>query len=110
MYLTASICVIDWQDERRGVYVKGLTCRQAENEEDALNMLFEVQPTPLTSNVWTMSIDVCIQGERNRTIAEHALNKHSSRSHCIFTITVEVIHPLIPVGWYCYNISLSVYA
>ena len=30
------------QDERRGVYVKGLTCRQANNEEDALNMLFEV--------------------------------------------------------------------
>jgi kinesin family protein 6/9 len=51
------------------VYVKGLTCRQATNEEDALNMLFE--------------------GERNRTIAEHSLNKHSSRSHCIFTITVE---------------------
>ena len=30
------------KDERRGVYVKGLTCRQANNEEDALNMLFEV--------------------------------------------------------------------
>ena len=30
------------QDQRRGVYVKGLTCRQANNEEDALNMLFEV--------------------------------------------------------------------
>ena len=30
------------------------------------------------------------QGETNRAIAEHTLNKHSSRSHCIFTIYIEV--------------------
>ncbi|XP_062459880.1 kinesin-like protein KIF9 isoform X2 [Pezoporus occidentalis] len=29
------------------------------------------------------------QGENKRVIAEHALNKHSSRSHCIFTIYIE---------------------
>ena len=29
------------------------------------------------------------QGEANRIIAEHSLNQHSSRSHCIFTIHVE---------------------
>lgn len=39
------------------------------NEEDALNFLFE--------------------GDTNRTISEHRLNKSSSRSHCIFTIHVE---------------------
>ena len=31
-----------------------------------------------------------LKGETNRTIAEHSLNKRSSRSHCIFTISVEV--------------------
>jgi len=46
--------------------VKGLSKKQADNEEEALQMLFE--------------------GENNRTIAEHKLNKTSSRSHCIFTI------------------------
>lgn len=30
------------------------------------------------------------QGEMNKIIGEHALNKHSSRSHCIFTVHVEV--------------------
>lgn len=39
------------------------------NEEEALNLLFE--------------------GETNRTIAEHRLNKSSTRSHCIYTIHLE---------------------
>lgn len=30
------------------------------------------------------------EGENNRTIAEHKLNKTSSRSHCIFTIHLEI--------------------
>ena len=59
------------QEDHKGyVQVKGLTVRQADNEEAALEMLFE--------------------GENNRTIAEHKLNKHSSRSHCIFTIHLEI--------------------
>ncbi|XP_035172011.1 kinesin-like protein KIF9 [Oxyura jamaicensis] len=53
----------------RGVYVKGLSVRPVSHEEDALNLLFE--------------------GETNRVIAEHSLNKNSSRSHCIFTIYIE---------------------
>jgi kinesin family protein 6/9 len=48
------------------VYVKGLSYRLANTEEEALNLLFE--------------------GETNRTIGQHVLNKQSSRSHCIFTI------------------------
>ncbi|CAF2664748.1 unnamed protein product [Rotaria sp. Silwood2] len=51
------------------VYVKGLSYRIANNEEEALNLLFE--------------------GETNRSIGQHVLNKQSSRSHCIFTILVE---------------------
>ena len=40
-----------------------------ENEEDALNQLFE--------------------GEINRTYAAHELNSHSSRSHAVFTLHIE---------------------
>jgi kinesin family member 6/9 len=39
------------------------------SEEEALNQLFE--------------------GDMNRTVSEHLLNKASSRSHCVFTIHVE---------------------
>uniref|UniRef100_A0A8C8ATE8 Kinesin-like protein n=1 Tax=Otus sunia TaxID=257818 RepID=A0A8C8ATE8_9STRI len=53
----------------QGVYVKGLSIHPVSHEEDALNLLFE--------------------GETNRAIAEHTLNKNSSRSHCIFTIYIE---------------------
>ncbi|XP_068790123.1 kinesin-like protein KIF9 isoform X1 [Struthio camelus] len=53
----------------QGVYVKGLSIHTVSHEEDALNLLFE--------------------GETNRVIAEHTLNKNSSRSHCIFTIYIE---------------------
>ena len=54
------------EDQKGYVVVKGLTLKPAENEEAALEMLFE--------------------GENNRTVAEHKLNKASSRSHCIFTV------------------------
>ena len=57
------------EDSRGSIFVKGLTLRPVSNEEDALNMLFE--------------------GETNRVIDEHSLNKYSSRSHCVFTIHVE---------------------
>ena len=40
------------------------------NEEEAFNLLFE--------------------GESNRTVSEHQLNKGSTRSHCIFTISIEM--------------------
>ena len=40
------------------------------NEEEALNHLFE--------------------GEINRTVSAHQLNKESSRSHCIYTIHLEI--------------------
>lgn len=52
-----------------GIHVKGLSRHLCTNEEEALNFLFE--------------------GETNRTISEHQLNKLSSRSHCIFTIHLE---------------------
>lgn len=49
--------------------MKGLSMHVCNSEEDALNSLFE--------------------GELNRTVSEHQMNKASSRSHCVFTIHIE---------------------
>lgn len=108
--------------------MKGLTMRLAKDEEEALNMLFEVcvctcthallqldrkdfrAPLPALSCsgssvlplTWYCSMPptVCLllQGDTNRKIAEHALNTHSSRSHCIFTIHVEVSVTCLPLS------------
>ncbi|KAL8610516.1 Kinesin-like protein kif9 [Nucella lapillus] len=56
-------------ENQDGTYVKGLASHLAQNEEEALNLLFE--------------------GETNRSIASHSLNRMSSRSHCIFTVYLE---------------------
>ncbi|KAI4891363.1 hypothetical protein NFI96_022951 [Prochilodus magdalenae] len=64
-----------------GVSVKGLSLHVVHNEEEALSVLFElVAPKPVVYDML---------GEMNRIIGEHALNKNSSRSHCIFTIHIE---------------------
>ncbi|XP_064797774.1 kinesin-like protein KIF9 isoform X1 [Oncorhynchus masou masou] len=52
-----------------GVSVRGLSLHPVHSEEAALNLLFE--------------------GEMNRIIGAHALNKNSSRSHCILTVHIE---------------------
>ncbi|XP_074701082.1 kinesin-like protein KIF9 isoform X3 [Strix aluco] len=70
----------------QGVYVKGLSIHSVSHEEDALNLLFE--------------------GETNRAIAEHTLNKNSSRSHCIFTIYIESEGQVLKEAMYI-NKSLS---
>ncbi|NXG75701.1 KIF9 protein, partial [Baryphthengus martii] len=62
-------------DSPRGVYVKGLSVHPVGHEEEALNLLFEARNSESDS-----SADV---------MAEHTLNKTSSRSHCIFTIYIE---------------------
>jgi kinesin family protein 6/9 len=56
-------------EDKNSSTVKGLTIKQVFSEEEALNLLF--------------------QGETNRSISEHQMNKNSSRSHCIFTIYIE---------------------
>ncbi|CDW82929.1 kinesin motor domain-containing protein [Stylonychia lemnae] len=56
-------------DSRGGVAIKNLSMIVCNQEEDALNQLFE--------------------GDMNRTVSEHQLNKASSRSHCVFTIHIE---------------------
>jgi len=62
---------INFQEDAKGnVVVKGLSKHTVANEEEAFNLLFE--------------------GESNRTISEHQLNKASTRSHCIFTISIEM--------------------
>jgi kinesin family protein 6/9 len=49
--------------------VKELSMKQCSNEEEALNCQFI--------------------GDISQTIAEHLLNKSSTRSHCVFTINVK---------------------
>lgn len=56
-------------DYKYGISVKGLTQVLCNSEEEALNQLFE--------------------GESNRTVAEHKLNKSSTRSHCVYTLHLE---------------------
>ncbi|XP_063273699.1 kinesin-like protein KIF9 isoform X2 [Prinia subflava] len=56
-------------DGPQGAHVRGLSIHPVSHEEEALHLLFE--------------------GETNRVIAEHSLNKNSSRSHCIFTMYIE---------------------
>ena len=57
-------------DDHGNVMVKGLTMQSATSEEEALNFLFE--------------------GETNRAIAEHQMNKNSTRSHCVFTMHLDI--------------------
>lgn len=57
------------EDPHHGVFVKGAMMPECPTDEEALAKLFE--------------------GETNRTISEHKLNKTSSRSHCIFTLHLE---------------------
>lgn len=54
---------------RGNVEVRGLSMPVASSPEEALHWFF--------------------QGDTNRHVAEHALNKGSTRSHCVFTIYVE---------------------
>ncbi|XP_004368526.1 kinesin-like protein KIF9 isoform X2 [Trichechus manatus latirostris] len=56
-------------ENSQGVFIKGLSVHLTSQEEDAFSLLFE--------------------GETNRIIASHTMNKNSSRSHCIFTIYLE---------------------
>merc|ERR1719482_1223229 len=57
------------EDSRGSIQIRGLTMPVCGTEEEALHIFFE--------------------GDTNRHVAEHALNKGSTRSHCIFTIHVE---------------------
>ncbi|KAF0973562.1 hypothetical protein FDP41_008266 [Naegleria fowleri] len=57
------------EDNKGNIMVRGLKCHIVNSEEEALSMLFE--------------------GETNRAICEHQLNKASTRSHCIFTLYLE---------------------
>ncbi|NWX16162.1 KIF9 protein, partial [Aegotheles bennettii] len=68
-------------DGPQGVYVKGLSIHPVSCEEDAFNLLFEARKPRFCPSDGS--------GETNRVIAEHTLNKKSSRSHCIFTIYIE---------------------
>lgn len=56
-------------EDAKGTYVRGLTQVEVLSEQEALDQLFN--------------------GELQRTVAEHQLNKRSNRSHCIFTFHIS---------------------
>ncbi len=58
------------EDEDGNYHFRNLSVNQVSNEEEALNLLFV--------------------GDTNRAIGETQMNQSSSRSHCIFTIMVEM--------------------
>ncbi|XP_061052652.1 kinesin-like protein KIF9 isoform X5 [Eubalaena glacialis] len=68
-YVEPSVTPMTIVESPQGVFIKGLSVHLTSQEEDAFSLLFE--------------------GETNRIIASHTMNKNSSRSHCIFTIYVE---------------------
>ena len=57
------------EDDDGNVHMRNLSATMANSEEEALNLLFI--------------------GDTNRMIAETPMNLASSRSHCIFTVTIE---------------------
>eukprot|EP00940_MAST-03C_sp_MAST-3C-sp2_P001171 g1171.t1 len=57
------------EDESGNVHLRNLSMHPTRSEEEALNLLF--------------------LGDTNRAISETAMNTNSSRSHCIFTISIE---------------------
>ncbi|KAM9826869.1 kinesin-like protein KIF9 [Neosynchiropus ocellatus] len=57
------------EDPGGGVHVKGLSLHPVHNADEALHLMF--------------------MGGTNRIIGSNTLNRHSSRSHCIFTIHLE---------------------
>lgn len=56
-------------EDSRGTSVRGLTRTTVKCEKDCLDAMF--------------------LGQMQRTVASHSLNKHSNRSHCIFTFYVS---------------------
>uniref|UniRef100_F6WU57 Kinesin-like protein n=2 Tax=Callithrix jacchus TaxID=9483 RepID=F6WU57_CALJA len=68
-YVGPSVTPMTIVENSQGVFIKGLSVHLTSQEEDAFSLLFE--------------------GETNRIIASHTMNKNSSRSHCIFTIYLE---------------------
>ncbi|XP_031542520.2 kinesin-like protein KIF9 isoform X3 [Vicugna pacos] len=68
-YVGPSVTPMTIVENPQGVFIKGLSVHLTSQEEDAFSLLFE--------------------GETNRIIASHTMNKSSSRSHCIFTIYME---------------------
>lgn len=62
--------IVMLEDEDGHYHFRNLSVNQVSNEEEALNLLFI--------------------GDTNRAIGETQMNQSSSRSHCIFTVMVEM--------------------
>ena len=72
--------------------------------ELALSLLYKI----MSVSFW--NYNYYAQGETNRSISDHALNKNSSRSHCIFTIYIEVSHSFMwfKLTWSMHGVNCRV--
>ena len=93
---------INIQEVRGNVAVTGIKSKVVRSEAEAMKLLFEVCESPVCDLSQTAPISsyhhlrflpllrLFRQGETNRVIGEHQLNRESSRSHSIFTIHIEM--------------------
>ncbi|KAM8882058.1 kinesin-like protein KIF9 isoform 1-T3 [Synchiropus picturatus] len=65
----APVDMVMTEDPGGGVHVKGLSLHLVHNANEAMQLMF--------------------MGGKNRSIGSNTLNRHSSRSHCIFTVHLE---------------------
>ncbi len=74
------------EDGKRGPANTGLRIRWTKKEQFIVENLFVFECQTAEEALELFQI-----GLRNKVVAAHNLNHQSSRSHCIFTLTVETV-------------------
>ena len=75
-------------DEDLSANLPGLRIRWTKKEQFIVENLFVFECGSPDD-----ALELFNQGLRNKVVAAHNLNHQSSRSHCIFTLTVETVDP-----------------
>ncbi|TNV86632.1 hypothetical protein FGO68_gene2980 [Halteria grandinella] len=76
------------KDEGRLHHPQGLRIRWTKKEQFIVENLFVFECGTADD-----ALELFQEGLRNKVVASHNLNHQSSRSHCIFTLTVETVDP-----------------
>jgi kinesin family protein 4/21/27 len=80
---------IDMRDGRtKQLAPPGLRIRWTKKEQFVVENLFVFECHSSAD-----ALDLFNMGLRNKVVAAHNLNHQSSRSHCIYTLTVETVDP-----------------
>jgi hypothetical protein len=82
-----------WLEQDQGFFLCALSCEQTCNHSLSLpRVVSQVLVSGLQSRVITTeaeALQLLFEGETNRVIGEHQLNRESSRSHSIFSLSLE---------------------